>query len=63
LRGFAAAAGEANWRPIARCWIRTSRSFWGVACDADLEAVAALQPRPDNPGGWIAAAEVPCGPL
>jgi len=27
LQGFAAAAGEVNWRPIARCWFRTSRSL------------------------------------
>src|SRR6266536_3970986 len=24
----------------------------GVACDADMEAVAALPPRPSKPGGW-----------
>jgi len=45
LQGFAAAAGEVNWRPIARCWIRTSRSLRRRS-RCDLEAVAALPPRP-----------------
>jgi len=34
LRDFAAAAGEVNWRPIARCWFRTSRSLCRRKCSA-----------------------------
>jgi len=45
LQGFAAAAGEVNWRPIARCWIRTSRSLRRRS-----------RCRPGGRGGFAAAA-------